>query len=79
MPHHAAPHQIVKGSQGFLERRVRIPAVNLVEVEVISLQALQAAFDTAHDVDPGRTRTVDVVAHGQSKFGGKHDLFADAF
>ena len=50
MAHVALPHELVERAHGLLDRRGRIEAVDLVEVDVVELQPLQAGLDPVHDV-----------------------------
>jgi hypothetical protein len=49
----AVPHQLVERVHGFLDGRGRIEAVDLVQVDVVQLQALQAGLDAVEDVAAG--------------------------
>jgi len=42
VPHLAAPHEVVQRAHGLLGGRVRIIAVDLVQVDVVGLEALRA-------------------------------------
>ena len=52
-------------------------ATCLVEVNVCSLESLQAVIDGLHDVMAGEGPAVDISAvHGPPHFGGQHQLLA---
>jgi hypothetical protein len=54
--------------------------VDLVEIDVVGLEAPEARLDLAHDVDPRGPRVVEVaVAHGEACLRGEHYLPSDAF
>ena len=46
----ALPHELVERAHGLLDRRGRIESVDLVEVDVVELQPLQAGLDPVQDV-----------------------------
>jgi hypothetical protein len=48
--HFSRTHAVVQCIEGFLERREWIAAMNLVKVDVIDLQALEARIHALHDV-----------------------------
>jgi len=50
--HLALPHQIIERAQGFLDRGLRVRAMQLVKVDPIGAQPLQARLDRVHDVAP---------------------------
>ena len=48
--HLATAHQIIERAQRLFNWRGRVPAMDLVEVDVVTLQAAQAGFDAVHNV-----------------------------
>ncbi len=65
----------VECAQRFFDRRDRIVAVNLVEVDVVGLEAAQAGVDRIHDV---AARGADIVApwpDARIHFGRDHHVF----
>jgi len=48
----ALPHESVEGREAFLNRGHGVGAVELVEVDVIDLEALQACLDAVENVPP---------------------------
>ncbi len=77
--HLPLPDQIVQAAQRLLERRIAVPSVYLVQVDVIGLQPLQARLRAAHDVHARRPAAVEVLAHREPDLGGQDDLLPDAF
>ena len=49
---------VVQGLQRFFERCGRVPAMDLVQVDVIGAEAAQAVIDLGHDVLARQARTV---------------------
>ena len=77
------PDHVVEGAQGFLDRRSRIPSVEIVDIDVVGLQTLQAFFQLLKDVVAGTTaliRAVEACAWAASAgnfdahFGGDDDF-----
>src|SRR5260370_32640943 len=58
-------HEVVQGPQRFLQRRVAVPSVHLVKVDVISLQSPETSLHFAHDVHTGGTTPIEVFTHGE--------------
>ena len=69
-------HEDVERFQRLLDRRERVEAVDLVEVDVIELQPLQARLRLVEDVVARCAALVRPVAHGAEDLGGHHDLIA---
>ncbi len=68
----AGAHAVIESVEGFFERRERVAAVNLVQVDVILLQPFQAGIHAFHDV---RAREADLVVartHAEQHLGGEH-------
>src|SRR5690606_20106268 len=61
-----------QGLHGLLDGSVGVPAVNLVQVDVVGAQAAQGGIDGGHDVLAGQAAVVGAVAHGQADLGGQH-------
>ena len=72
----AVLHQSIQRLQGLLYRRGRVEAVDLVQVDVVGLQSLQAGIALAHDVAPGGATGVGTFAHRAEHLGGQYDIFA---
>jgi len=71
----AGAHHVVQRQHHLLQRRVGIEPVDLVEVDVVGAQALQAVVDGVADA-LARQTVVDAVAPGQAGLGGDDDLVA---
>ena len=63
----ALAHQVVQRAQGLVDRRVRVVAVQLVQVDVVGLQPAQRRVDGGHDVLAGVA-----AVHGAGPVGAKH-------
>ncbi len=70
----AGPHHVIQCFQRFFYRRVIIPAVDLVQVDVICSQALEAGVDRAEDVFAREAAIVGAWAHLKIDLGGDHYL-----
>jgi hypothetical protein len=60
----------VEGQKGFFNRRFGIPAVNLIEVDVVRAQTLQGRVNGAHQVLAREPAIVRVLAHRVKGLGG---------
>ena len=62
----ARPDEIVECAQRLVDRGVRFGPVDLVEVEMVGAEPLQARFGLAHDVAPGAAAQIGIgVVHRQ--------------
>src|SRR5260370_678974 len=74
--HLALAHEVVERAQRLLDRRQRVRAMHLVEVDPIGLEALQAPLHSAHDVAPRRALEPLLLVHGHAELGRQHDFLA---
>ena len=73
----ASGHEVVEGAEGFVKGRARVGKVNLVEVEMVGVEAAEAGFDGLHDVAAGGAFHVDVVVgHGAAELAGDDGFVA---
>ena len=70
----AGADDVVQGPQRFLHRGLRIPPVDLVEVDVVGPQPLKAGVDLVHQVIATDPRIVGPVAHREPALAGDHHL-----
>ncbi len=56
--------------------RLRVEAVNLVEVNIVCAQPAQAVVNGVHDMFARKPFLVGVVTHGKEHFGCNHQLVA---
>ena len=68
--HVALAHQLVERAHGLLDRRGRVEAVDLVQVDVLELQPLQAGLDAVEDVAARRAARVRPRAGVAEDLGG---------
>ena len=68
--------EIVERAQDLVLRRVEVLHVDLIEVDVIGAEALQAVLHAAHDAVAGGAGPVGPFAHGEAELGGEDDLLA---
>jgi hypothetical protein len=68
--------QIVERREGLLDRRRLVPAVNLIEVDVFSLQSLQRSIERAYQVDARVSAIVWAGAHRVVAFGREDEPIA---
>ena len=71
-------HKIVEGPKGFLDRRVAVPSMHLVKVDVIGLEPAETALHFAQDIHAGCATPVEILAHREADFGGEDNLFPHA-
>src|SRR6516162_5183400 len=74
--HLSLPHQLVERAQGFLDRSLRVRAMQLVKIDPIGTQPLQARLDRLHDIAPRRPLELAGVIHRQAELARQHDRFA---
>ena len=67
---------VVQCFERFLNRRVIVPAMDLVEVDVIGAESLQAGVDLSHDRLARQAGAIRAGAHPAIDLGGDHDLLA---
>ena len=72
--HLAAGDEIVERSKRLVDRRYRVGAVQLVKIDMVELQPLEAALDRIHDVAARRAALVRALAHGAVHLGGDDDV-----
>ena len=70
--------QVGQGGQGLVDVGVRVRAVHLVQVDVLSPQPAEAVFHLGHDPPPRVAAHVGVLAHRTMRLGGKHHVVAAA-
>ena len=74
--HLARAHDLVERVHGLLDRRVGIEAMDLVDVDVVGLQALELEVDGRHQVLAAGADVVLAVAHADADLGRQHDILA---
>jgi len=72
----ALADEVGEGAEGLLDVGVGARPVDLVEVDVVGLEAAQGVFDGADDPAPRAALPVGVVAHGAVELGGEDDVVA---
>src|SRR5580704_17545175 len=72
----AGLHSIVERFEGFFDRSFVIPAMGLVEVDVVGLQAAEALVEFMEDGFARETAAVGFIAHDAVDLGGDDDGFA---
>ena len=63
-------------AEGLLDGRAVIPAVDLVEVDVVGAQAAQGGIELRHDRLAGQPAGVAPSVHGEVHLGGDHHFIA---
>jgi AraC family transcriptional regulator len=74
--HLAGGDQGVEGGQRLIERRLPVPLVHLVQIDVVGSEPPQARFGGAEDVVPREAGVVGSVAHRHPHLRGEQDLIA---
>src|SRR5437016_6059167 len=72
----AGVNQVVESGEGFFLRRLRVGRVNLVEVDVVSLETLKAVLGGGDYMAPRATARVRSVAHRHSELGCNDHVLA---
>src|SRR5262249_52374667 len=65
----AAPDQAVEGFQRFLQRRLAVPLMDLVEIDDVGAQPLQARLAGADQVIARQAAVVRPIARGETRLG----------
>src|ERR1019366_372019 len=73
------PHQRIQSRQSFFQRRVRIEAMDLVQINVIGLQAAQTQLDVLENMFTRETFSVRSHAGGKENLSGQYHVIAAAF
>src|SRR5579871_1187615 len=68
--------QIGERAERFFKRRQWIEAVNLIEIDVIRIQAQQAGLGFLHDIQPRESDLIGTFAHAAVDFGRNHHILA---
>ncbi len=68
--------RVVQRLKGFLDGGVVVPAVDLVEVDVVGAQSLQGGVELGEDRLAGQPGAVRAGAHPHPDLGGENDLVA---
>src|SRR5215813_8166712 len=74
--HLSLPHQLVERAQGFLDWSLRVRAMQLVKIDPIGTQPLQARLDRVHDIAPRRPLELAGLIHRHAELAREHDRFA---
>ncbi len=67
---------VVQRFHRLLGRRLRVEAVDLVQVDVVGAEPGQGGVDLLHDRPPGQAGTAGAVAHLEEHLGREHDVLA---
>jgi len=68
--------EVVEGAQRLLDRRQRVGAVELVEVEPVGLEPPQAVLDRLHDVGARAALHAAGIVHVHAELRRQHDVLA---
>ena len=74
--HLARAHHIVQRFQRLLDRRRLVPAMDLVEIDVVRLQPAQALVQLEEDLLARKPAAVRPIAHHAVQLGRDHGVFA---
>ena len=72
----AGLHHVVERGERFFDRRFVIPAMDLVEVDVVGAEAAEAVVDFGEDRFAREAGAVRVGPHAAVDLGGEHDRIA---
>jgi hypothetical protein len=76
--HLARADQVGQRTQGLVDVRIGVGAVDLIEVDPVGLQPAQAVLHLADQPAPGVAALVDVLAHRAVRLGGQHHVVSSA-
>ncbi len=76
--HLAGAHDVIQRADSLLDGGDGIVAMNLVEIDVVQPEALQALIDARQDVPARQADLIDALAEASAHLGGHDDLVARA-
>src|SRR5207249_39787 len=76
--HLPVPHQVVQGIERLVERGGGVPGMDLVEVDVVGLQAAEAGLHLLEDSKAGEPLVVRPVVHPPADLSCQDDPVAPA-
>ena len=72
----AGADEVAHRPDGLLQRRVRILAVQVVDVDPVGAEAAQRVLDRQHRPAPGQAALVRILAAGVAQLGGQDPAVA---
>ena len=72
----AGAHDVIERLHRLFDRRLRIPAMDLIQIDVVDAQAAQRRVDAIEDVLARQAALVRAAAHCAVDLGRDHDLVA---
>ncbi len=69
-------HYVVQGFESFFDWGLVIPAVGLIEIDIVGAESAEAVIDFGEDCFAGQAAAVGVFSHGAVDFGGEDDFIA---
>ena len=72
----ALPDAVIERAQRLFERRLRIEAVRLIEIDVIGLQPAETIIDGLDDMPPGQSLVVRPRPNFHAALGRQHEAIA---
>jgi hypothetical protein len=70
----ACAYESVQCGEHFLDRRQRVEAVQLKEIDVVRAEALEARFDAPDEMPAGRADVIGRLAVAKGRLGGDEHL-----
>jgi hypothetical protein len=67
---------VVQGFHGFLDGNGRVPAMDLVQVDILGAEPGQAGIDLGEDLLAREAAAIGPTTHPPVQLGGQHDLVA---
>ena len=72
----AGAHDRVQRFERFLDRRLRVEAMDLIEIDVIDIEPAQAVIDRVHDMLARKSALIRIVSEWIKNFRGDHEFVA---
>ena len=69
-------HDIVQGLERLFDRRLVIPAMDLIEIDIIHAEPAEAVVDLGHDRLARKALAIGVLPHLPVDLGGQDKLIA---
>src|SRR6266496_1504945 len=73
--HLALLHDIIECTQRFLQRSEQIPAMHLIEIDIVGIKSPQTLLNRREDVLPRKTDVIRIASTGDRSFAHRATHF----